>query len=216
MRKLTDSPISASLCPRDPPSIFSRHRGLGPWDGRHPETGSLSRGEHAARLAASPMIFYFPIGQTFRLTPPGPIIQITSMKSRDQPRRRLPPAIHSRHRWTQIRRGCRLCGGTPRRAQQVRRRPRAAALLRPARHHHRRGLALDFFHLHTDGKALPADLTWIVGRGILDQLHIAPSNETSLPEIHGDITLSETRTGKCCPRSESGQDIPESVYALCI
>ena len=39
--------------------------------------------------------------------------------------------------------------------------------------------------------------------------------ELPLPEIHGDITLSETRVGECCLRFESGQDTPGSVYALC-
>lgn len=81
-----------------------------------------------------------------------------------------------------------------------------------ANHH---GLALDFFHLHTDGKALPPDLTRLVEQAILNQLHIAPADEASLPEIHGKFSLSEIRPGECCLRFESERDTPGTVYAMC-
>jgi hypothetical protein len=77
------------------------------------------------------------------------------------------------------------------------------------------GLALDFFHLHTNGKPLPPDLVKLVGQAILNQLHIAPSDEATLPEIHGKFTLSETRPGECCLRFESEQNTPGTVYAIC-
>jgi hypothetical protein len=81
-----------------------------------------------------------------------------------------------------------------------------------ANHH---GLALDFFHLQTDGKPLPPDLTRLVGQAILNQLHIARSDEAGLPEIRGKFTLSEIRPGECCLRFESEHDTPGTVYALC-
>ena len=81
-----------------------------------------------------------------------------------------------------------------------------------ANHH---GLALDFFHLHTNGKPLPPDLAKLVEQAIVNQLHIAPSDEATLPEIHGEFTLSEIRPGECCLRFESEHNTPGAVYAIC-
>lgn len=81
-----------------------------------------------------------------------------------------------------------------------------------AEHH---GLALDFFHLQTDGETLPPELIGIVERAIAGQLHIAASDEATLPEIDGAFTLSEIRPGVCCLRFESERETPGAVYALC-
>lgn len=77
------------------------------------------------------------------------------------------------------------------------------------------GLALDFFHLHSGGRALPHDLATGVEQAIMEQRHISPEDEATIPAIHGTCTLTEIHPGECCLRSESDQDTRGTVYALC-
>lgn len=76
-------------------------------------------------------------------------------------------------------------------------------------------LALDFFHISSAGKELPADLSRIVEQSIRQQLHITVQDEAALPEIRGTLSLTESRPGQCCLRFESSQDKRGNVYALC-
>lgn len=77
------------------------------------------------------------------------------------------------------------------------------------------GLALDFFHLPTDRESPSPDLPGIVEHAILNQLHIAPGDEATLPEIHGKFTLSDIRPGEYCLRLECGHHTRGATYALC-
>jgi hypothetical protein len=77
------------------------------------------------------------------------------------------------------------------------------------------GLALDFFHIASGGKELPADLTRTVQQAIRQHLHIAVEDEAALPEIRGSLSLTESRPGQCCLRFESSQNERGHVYALC-
>ena len=77
------------------------------------------------------------------------------------------------------------------------------------------GLALDFFHIHFQGKPLPPDLTKTVEEAIREQRHIADADEATLPIIHGKYSLSELRPGHVCLRFESREDTRGMVYALC-
>jgi hypothetical protein len=74
------------------------------------------------------------------------------------------------------------------------------------------GLALDFFHLQP--RDVPAEFTRVIEEAIQQRLYIAESDEATLPQLSGSISLREWRPGLHCLRIETSQDENGLVYAL--
>lgn len=80
-----------------------------------------------------------------------------------------------------------------------------------ATHH---GLALDFFHVAPDTRALPPDLARTIEQAILERRHIAPGDEAGLPPLAGEKTLTQWRTGLHRLRFETASEAGGLLYAL--
>jgi len=75
-------------------------------------------------------------------------------------------------------------------------------------------LALDFFHLAPQKRALPPEIIRFLEDAIQRQLFIADSDEAALPRIAGSASLREWRHGLHCLRFETSEDISGLVYVL--
>ena len=80
-----------------------------------------------------------------------------------------------------------------------------------AAHH---GLALDFFHVAPDTRALPAELSRTLELAVVQRRHIAPEDEAGLPALAGEKTLTVWRAGLYRLRFETARDTGGLLYAL--
>ncbi len=76
------------------------------------------------------------------------------------------------------------------------------------------GLALDFFHLVSGDTPLRADLPALVEDAIHARRHLTDADETALPPIDGQLTLTESRPGLHCLRCETPRASGGLIYAL--
>ena len=87
---------------------------------------------------------------------------------------------------------------------------RQAHLFSAANH----GLALDFFHIHANGKPIPPEMPRLVEDAISRRLHIGDPDEAILPRLAGRLSLQESRLDLFCLQFETALDTNGLVYAL--
>jgi hypothetical protein len=75
-------------------------------------------------------------------------------------------------------------------------------------------LALDFFHLAIDGRALPAGLCQSIEEAIRQRLHFSAKDEAALPRLKGKVTLEAWHSGLCRLQFETAEDYKGLLYAL--
>ena len=76
------------------------------------------------------------------------------------------------------------------------------------------GLALDFFHVAPRDEPLPPDLTRFIEDAIQNRRFIGESDEATLPQAKGSISLKEWRPGQFCLRFEAAREVNGLIYAV--
>ena len=79
----------------------------------------------------------------------------------------------------------------------------------------KQGLALDFFHLAENEARQSRSLVPAVEAAIVEQKHLGPEDEESLPKLSGRCSVVQMDTGECSLRYESAVDTRGVIYTLC-